>query len=324
MATKMNALSEISVIVPAYNVAPYISETLDSVLRQDKAAFELILIDDGSTDDTLAIMRDYQKRFACLDRRCLVVTQNRGGAGAARNEGMRLASGQYFCFLDADDILYPDALSLLAAQLRDETGCDLVFPLCRHIDRNGMPTGVVSKADGTRYSAEDLLANNPIHSGSGVVLQANRAREVGLFDTTLPACIDVDYWVRICEGRGSSIRAVDRILVDYRARPGQLTGNWRRMRNGRERVIENARSRGICGDRAFTKSARARSRLLWATAAYKTKDYSSARRLMLECWLQDPMFAVKDWHARVRTAAVLTTILPRKLHRLIETWFNNK
>ena len=290
-------------------------------MEQDGVAFEVLTIDDGSTDNTLDILHSYRQRFQHRGVPCQVFAQPQGGAGSARNVGLRHASGRLIGFLDADDILHPGALSALVAEI-DRKGCDLVFPLCRHVDPTGVPTGVTSQAGKDRYCAADLLADNPIHTGSGVVVQAVRANQAGLFDTELPACIDLDYWVRLTEGRGEAIRVLGTVLVDYRTRPGQITGSWRRMRTGWETVVASALHRGKIDSTAIGKTARARNLLVWATAAYKNGDFADARSLMAECWRTDAVFAMTDSHARIRLAAAMTSLLPAPLHRSLQACFN--
>lgn len=312
---------DISIIVPAHNVAEYVAQTLDSLLMQDDIVFEVLAIDDGSTDGTLDILNSHGQRFQDRGISYRVIAQPQGGAGSARNAGLRQATGRLIGFLDADDLLHPGALAALAEEM-DRVGYDLAFPRCRHVDAEGTPTGVTSGARKNRYSAADLIIDNPIHSGSGVVVRAERAAQTGLFDTELPACIDLDYWVRLTEGRGGAIGVLDAVLVDYRTRPGQITGNWRRMRTGWEAVVAAAVRRGKIESSAIGRTAKARNLLVWATAAYKNGDFADARRLMAECWRTDPAFALRDGHARIRLVAVLTSLLPGSLHHTLRARFN--
>jgi len=106
-------------VVPVYNVEPYLAECLDSLLGQTLATLEVIAVDDGSTDDSAATLRDYQRR----DRRLRVLTQANAGQGAARNAGVAVARGEFLMFVDSDDVLLRDALEVLVATLR-RTGSD--------------------------------------------------------------------------------------------------------------------------------------------------------------------------------------------------------
>jgi len=97
----------VTVVTPAYNVARYLHETVGSVLRQTFSALELVIVDDGSTDDTLAVAR----RLAATDARIRVVATPNGGPASARNTALRSARGEFVALLDSDDLLMPDYLA---------------------------------------------------------------------------------------------------------------------------------------------------------------------------------------------------------------------
>lgn len=109
----------VSVVVPVYNVEHYLAECLDSLLGQTLVDLEVIAIDDGSTDGSAAILRDYERR----DRRLRVLTQANAGQGAARNAGVDVARGEFLMFVDSDDVVPRDALEVLVSTLR-RTGSD--------------------------------------------------------------------------------------------------------------------------------------------------------------------------------------------------------
>lgn len=121
----------ISVIVPVYNVAPYLSECLDSILSQDYEKLEVILIDDGSTDDSGKICDAYARQ----DSRIRVIHQRNGGAAAAKNAGLRAATGEYLSFVDSDDFLEPRAYGYMLSLLK-ENGADVAVFAFRDVYRN--------------------------------------------------------------------------------------------------------------------------------------------------------------------------------------------
>ena len=121
----------ISVIVPVYNVAQYLSQCVSSILSQDYGDLEVILIDDGSTDASGEICDQY----AAKDSRVRVIHQKNGGAAAAKNAGLRLASGDYLAFADSDDYLEPGAYGFLMKTLL-ETNADAVQGSFREVYRN--------------------------------------------------------------------------------------------------------------------------------------------------------------------------------------------
>lgn len=120
----------ISVIIPVYNVAAYLSICIESVLSQDYSALEIILIDDGSTDESGKICDEYARN----DKRIHVIHQNNSGAAAAKNMGLKAATGKYLSFVDSDDFLEPDAYSHMV-QVIQENKADVVQ--CSYRDEIG-------------------------------------------------------------------------------------------------------------------------------------------------------------------------------------------
>ncbi len=111
----------VSVIIPVYNAEKYLRECLDSVINQTLTEIEIICVDDGSTDSSLNILREYEAK----DRRFRVLTQKNQFAGVARNNGMAIAKGTFFAFLDADDYYTPDALGVLYS-LAEQHSLDII------------------------------------------------------------------------------------------------------------------------------------------------------------------------------------------------------
>ncbi|MEU5883686.1 CDP-glycerol glycerophosphotransferase family protein [Spirillospora sp. NPDC047279] len=125
-------MPKVSVIVPVYNVAPYVEDCLESLAAQTLEDIEVVVVDDGSTDDGGAIVA----RFAAGDPRFTVVTKENAGLGAARNTGIDRATGEFLAFLDSDDLLPPYALEYMAATL-DRTGSDFATGNVRRFDALG-------------------------------------------------------------------------------------------------------------------------------------------------------------------------------------------
>jgi glycosyltransferase involved in cell wall biosynthesis len=113
----------ISVVVPAYNVAAFISETLDSVFSQAFQPFEVVIINDGSTDDTADLVRDRYAHYECVR----IVDQDNQGVGAARQKGLELATGEYVFFVDPDDILAPGLFQSFADQVQASPALELYY-----------------------------------------------------------------------------------------------------------------------------------------------------------------------------------------------------
>lgn len=123
----MAKTAKVSVVIPVYNIAAHLRQCLDSVLAQTLREIEVICVDDGSTDESPAILRDYAQK----DGRLRVITQANAGPGVARNTGMDQATGEYLIFLDSDDWFEPDFLARMVARA-EETGADIT--ICRSVE----------------------------------------------------------------------------------------------------------------------------------------------------------------------------------------------
>ena len=135
---RMSPDPKVSVIVPVYNAARYLHEALSSVARQTLQDIEIILVDDGSTDDSLAIMR----RFEAADElgRVTIIEQAHAGAGVARNAGLAVARGEYLSLLDADDIFDRDMLKAAYQQAVSQQADTCIFRAIDFSDKTGRPT----------------------------------------------------------------------------------------------------------------------------------------------------------------------------------------
>ena len=176
-------------IIPAYNRGWIIQEAIDSVLDQDFSDYELIVVDDGSGDNTLEILGAYGKAIAVLH-------QSNKGVSAARNRGIAEASGRFIAFLDSDDLWLPGKL---ATQVKFfEENADALINQTQEIwIRNGLrvnPKKRHHKFSGMIFERSLALC---LVSPSAVMLKKNLFDTVGVFDEHLPACEDYDLWLRI-------------------------------------------------------------------------------------------------------------------------------
>jgi glycosyltransferase involved in cell wall biosynthesis len=187
--TQKSKLPLVSVIIPTYNRGWIIKEAIDSILDQDFADYELIVVDDGSSDNTQDILSAYGQKLT-------VVHQPNQGVSAARNRGIAEASGQLIAFLDSDDLWLPQKLSkqveffnLTPHAVINQTqeiwirNGLRVNPKKRHLKFSGMIFGRLL----------DLCLVSP----SAVMIKKHLFEVTGLFDESLPACEDYDLWLRI-------------------------------------------------------------------------------------------------------------------------------
>ena len=210
----------VSIVIPAYNVAPYIAETLDGVLAQTFTDFEVIVINDGSRDED-----ELERALApYLDRICYVRQEN-SGAAAARNRGVQQARGEYVAFLDGDDVWKPDYLEAQMKFVR-EGDYDLVYadallfgdsPVAGKTYMETSPSvGPVTFLSLVRGKSHVIT--------SGVVARRQALIDAGLFDESLRNAQDFELWARLAR-RGARLAYQRKVLLSYRCREDSLSGN---------------------------------------------------------------------------------------------------
>jgi glycosyltransferase involved in cell wall biosynthesis len=180
----------VSVIIPTYNYSQFITEAVESALQQNIDDLELIIVDDGSTDDTRDKCRPYADRIN-------YIFQKNAGLSAARNTGISNSTGEFIQFLDSDDILGPDSVALQVEYLKDHPEANVV--VCRNTlftkTENGLP-----KPTGTwRLFQNDLdvhLCHFNIAPPHAFLFRRDAIIQTGWFDPGLKACEDHDFWIR--------------------------------------------------------------------------------------------------------------------------------
>lgn len=192
----------VSIIIPTFNRAGMLKQAVESVLAQDFKDFELIVVDDGSTDNTLATLRSYPI--------VSVVQQPHSGVSAARNTGIKTAAGSFIAFLDSDDLWLSQKLSVQTAFFRKHPD-SLICQTEEIWIRNGKRVNAKKrhkKRSGIIFEHAVALC---LVSPSAVMMRKDLFDVVGLFDESLPACEDYDLWLRI--GCRFPIHLIDRPLV---------------------------------------------------------------------------------------------------------------
>lgn len=181
----------ISVIIPVYNGARTVLETVQSVLAQTFTHFELIIINDGSSDRTLELLETVD------DSRVRIFSYKNGGLPVARNRGIEQSQGQYITFIDADDLWTPTKLAdqLMALQNNPDAGLAYSWTLTMDDKTGALHPGKFVSFKGDVHG--QMLLSNFIASGSNAMLTAEAIQNVGEFDAALTSCEDWDYWLRV-------------------------------------------------------------------------------------------------------------------------------
>jgi glycosyltransferase involved in cell wall biosynthesis len=225
-----------SIIIPAYNCAATLTQTVMSVRAQTLPDFEIIIVDDGSKDDTLAVARE----LAAGDARIAVVSQPNSGVSATRNRGITAARGAYVALLDADDLWVEDYLAIHRDRFAADPTLGVSFSACRYIEADGSLTNERSRPKLDGFVPADILSTNPCTTCSAMVIRREVFEQVGLFRETLRRAEDQEWLFRVALSPWK-ISGVDDLLVFYRNSPNGLSANLDGMYEGFKAMLEAAR-----------------------------------------------------------------------------------
>ena len=230
----------VSVIIPAYNAARFIRETLDSVLAQTFVDYEIIVINDGSpdTEELEQVLQPYQSRIIYLK-------QENMGAGAARNAGLKVARGKFVAFLDADDLWLPNFLSEQVAFIQSDQGYDLVYADAELFGDSTRARGTVMQREPSEppVTFERLIGEQCLVNTSSVLALREPILEVGLFDVTLRNSQDFDLWVRLAKRPDARMNFQRKVLARHRVWSGSLASDGIKSVEGELKVLSKVSQR---------------------------------------------------------------------------------
>jgi glycosyltransferase involved in cell wall biosynthesis len=222
---------KVSVVIPAYNAMTYLPETLESVLRQTFTDFEVLIVDDGSSDQVV------EWASGLVDPRVKLIKQENQGAAEARNTGIAHAQGEYVAFLDADDLWEPTKLEKQVRCLEDNPAVGLVNTWTVLIDQLGNPTGRAATLQAEGDVWKQIVLNNFLVCSS-VMVRRCCFESVGVFERNLILCEDWDMWIRIASRY--SFAVVKEPLVYYRQHLNNTSKNYQTFLQDSRTVIEKA------------------------------------------------------------------------------------
>jgi glycosyltransferase involved in cell wall biosynthesis len=220
-------MSRISVIIPTFNSAALVTAAVESCLAQTAPPAEILVIDDGSTDDTRQRLAPYAGRLRYLH-------QQNTGVAAARNLGLKQATGELIAFLDADDVWHPRKLERQIAAMTANHNVSLLgtsifnWPI-------ETPSELHKPANVRPVAWRKLAVKNQFVTSS-VILRRSVLAKVGDFDTTLQGPEDHDLWLRIAE-TGATVAILDEPLTGYRDTPNSLSQKADTMRAGMRQIL---------------------------------------------------------------------------------------
>lgn len=223
---------KVSVIIPAYNAMTYLPDAIESVFRQTFDDFELIIVNDGSTDGT----EQYISQLA--DSSIRLISQENSGKSQARNKGIAEAQAEYLAFLDADDLWEPTKLDKQVSCLDRHPEVGLVYTWTAMADQEGKPTGQVVAFHAEGHVWKELIQKNIVACGSTPLVRRDCFKAIGLFSIDLPHCEDWDMWLRIATHY--PIAVVKEPLVRYRQYSENSSINYQSIHKYGTLVLERA------------------------------------------------------------------------------------
>ncbi len=223
-------MSLISVIIPAYNAERTILDTVVSVQQQTYSDFEIVVINDGSTDRTSKLLNTVK------DHRLKIFDYPNGGVPVARNHGLSHATGDLIAFLDADDLWTPDKLELQFAALQQHPEAGVAYSWVYSMDEEGeyFSSGDTFLSTGNVYA--QLLLENFIVNGSNCLIKRQAIESVGKFDSSVPGADDWDYWLRLALHWPFVV--VTKPQIFYRQSSGSVSSKVEAMEDNLLKVIE--------------------------------------------------------------------------------------
>ena len=312
----------VSVIIAAYNTAQYVGEAIESALAQTYSPVEVIVVDDGSTDNTRDVLAAYGDRIIMLQ-------QKNSGAAAARNTGLKAAHGEFMAVLDSDDVWTPDKLKRQMKLIEHCPELDLVFTKGRVMDHEGKDLSIVLPdsipetlplrqimegaymLDGEWFA---VLADVNFIPHMSVLARISTVRSVGGYDPELRCTEDYHLYCRLAAG-GAHFGFVDYAGFRARRRSGRLTNDWSSHRENRKIALKKL----LNGPWEFSSAVRRGLRRSLAALPKKAGDHAFCkgdRKLARTLYLE----AFRYWPRPAQLASYLATFLgplaPRALAQI--------
>ncbi len=205
----------VSIITPVLNGIKYLEACIQSVLNQSYPYIEHIFVDGGSTDSTLEMLSSYQAKYP---HRIIVSSEPDNGAEEAWNKGLRMAKGEIFGWLGADDVYEPDAIETVVEFFRANPDAYFVFGDCNYIDEKGE---MLFKAQSKDFDLKEAINDAHYINCPSAFYKRSVIEKIGLMDTSIHAC-DLDYWIRV--GKVFQMYRLEKLLSSFRMHEGSTSG----------------------------------------------------------------------------------------------------
>lgn len=277
-------MPKVSVVIPTYNRADYLQEAIDSVLAQAYTDYEIIVLDDGSTDNTKEALAHYKDKIKYFYQ------ENRGPT-AAKNSGMQKARGEYIAFLDDDDLWLPEKLAKQVEALDNNQKLAFVCSGSYVIDSSGQRIDEWKKVTQNQETFSNLYEANFVFTLT-VMIRRKCLAATGLFDENLSIVQDYDLWLRLAKRYPFAYIALP--LAQYRKHDSNVTKNIPQRLKEHLRIVNK---KEIAGDLSFIKRRirTAKVYILFAATYYAAKNFKKAGICYLNAVLTFPFIGNYYW-----------------------------
>jgi glycosyltransferase involved in cell wall biosynthesis len=295
----------VSVVIPAFNAGRHIQETLISVIGQTYENLEIVVVDDGSTDETARVVSSLAEK----DSRITLIQQENAGVAAARNAGIRRSTGSLVLPLDADDICFPGRI-VEQVEAMQAAGPDtgVVYSWSARINADSNLIGQVNASIYKGDVAAELLFGNIVGNASASLIRRECFKHVGYFDTSFYArdaqgCEDRDLYLRIAEHYQFSV--VKKIHVGYRYTSQAMSGDHARMRRSHDVMVERLRARSPYLSRKLLRQSDAFFLLYLGRISRVGNDARASLAYFIKAAIKDPAFLLcKHFYVDLRVSGI--------------------
>lgn len=321
-------MTKVSVVLPVFNVERYVAASIQSVLAQTYVDFELIIVDDGSTDGSLRLCQGF------TDPRIQIVQQKNRGLAGARNTGIRHAQGEYIALLDSDDLFAPEKLQRHVEHLDHSPKVGISFSRSAFIDDHSQPLGYYQMPKLKEITTPDILCRNPIGNGSAPVIRRQVFQEIAIqkdlyglvedffFDDSFRQSEDIECWLRMAIQTSWLFEGIPEPLTLYRVNARGLSASIPKQLASWERVMEKIKTYDLKLLQEWGSLARAYQLRYLARRAWQLRDKQLALKLIHEALFTDGRMLVKEPQRTLMTlgAIYLLALLPQKAYSSVQAY----
>jgi len=322
---KANSIPVVSVVIPMYNVEKYIEQSINSVLKQTYHHFEIILVDDGCTDNTLNIVNSF------TDTRIRLVSQKNRGLSGARNTGIDAARGIYIALLDADDYWAPNKLTRHVRHLSRNPKVGISYCPSLFISEEGDLLGVGQFPKLKNITTQHVFCRNPVGNGSAAVIRRSVLTEISFFgvkrdkyrnmyfNESLRQSEDIELWTRIALNTKWKFEGISAPLTYYRVNESGLSADVNKQFSSWQHAVMLNKDSNPNFFKQFYSLAKAYQLRYLARRAVQSKNKITAFKLIHQAIYCNYRIAIQEPSRTIMTlGCAWLKFLPRKVYSRIE------